>query len=139
MPPRFLCAATCFLLTLGACDGDAKTPNTATEQSPAQGEKKKQAKTPALEAKAGDGSKKIVATLGHPNRELGGTEGEACFGYDDQPDKSYCFTLETKKASWAEVFGENYPLREIRARSEAENKAAKVIKKPVLEQQDAPE
>jgi hypothetical protein len=144
MPRKLLATFTTLLLLSGSgCDkSPEKAPNAEVAESEADApaaNTKEASQAPGLEVTVGTEAKKLVAILSHPDQDFGGAEGEACFGYDDQPDKAYCFTLKTEQASWAEVFGENYPLREIRARVPEDKEDAKAIKKPVLAKEDAPE
>jgi len=149
MPRKLLAPLTTLLLLSGnGCDkssadaskDDAKTEDAAPKAgAEAEAGKAEAEKAPALEVKVGATAKEVVAILSHPDQDFGGAEGEACFGYDDQPDKAYCFSLGTEQASWAEVFGENYPLNQIRDRSDSDKELAKAIKKPVLAKQDEAE
>jgi hypothetical protein len=148
---RFASALTlaCSLCFGAACDDEAEKPNAGkmnkerTEAPADESAKTKKVEaskaTPEIEIKAGMEAKQVVALMSHPDHDFGGTEGEACFGYADQPDRSYCFSLKTEQATWAQVFGENYLVSEVRPRDPEESARAEPIKKPVLAEPDSKE
>ena len=140
MPRKLLATLTTLLiLSSSGCDKSEEAAPAAKPDKSEEAPKAETKETPVPELAPGTEAKKVVAMLSHPDQDFGGAEGEACFGYDDQPDKVYCFTLETEQASWAEVFGENYPLQAIRDRTDLDKEHAKAIKKPVLAKEDEAE
>jgi hypothetical protein len=60
----------------------------------------------------GPGSKAsaVAAAYGARPKDLGGTEGEACFAFSRAAGMIFCFAIDTEQAKWKQVLKRDFPV-----------------------------
>jgi hypothetical protein len=100
---------------LAACGKSESEPRTDVPRPVAAPKVREPTAAPADPRIAvGMSAKEVLAAVGPPALELGGTEGESCFVFERLPLREVCFDITTEQATWKQVLQKNYAVREIK-------------------------